>query len=78
MTITKEERAARFEHKNERRRICKGRNPSAYHEGRRHRAIFAVHGAFANEVVRIYNDCALGTSALPRLQKHDEGDEASE
>jgi hypothetical protein len=78
MAITKEERAARFEYKNERRRICKQRNPGQYHEGRRNRATFAVGGAFSNEVVRIYNDCALGTTALPRLQKHDESDEAAE
>lgn len=58
-----------FATKNERRKHAKLANPGDYHAGRRNRAAFAWHGAFGTEVVRVYNDCALGTSAPPRLQK---------
>ncbi len=58
-----------FATKNERRRKAKLASPANFRQGRRNRADFAWHGAFGTEVVRVYNDCALGTSAPPRLQK---------
>lgn len=56
-----------FTIKNERRTRCRKENPGNYRAGRRNREAFAWHGAFGNEVVRVYNDCALGTMAPPRL-----------
>jgi len=55
--------------KNERRRAARTANPGAFREGRRNRAAFAWNGAFGTEVVRVYNDCVLGTSGVQRQGK---------
>ncbi len=69
--------SADFSEKNRNRMIARNQDPVAFRQGRRNRAAFAFHGAFGNEPVRVYNDCAMGTSAPQRLDKrsakeHDE------
>jgi len=61
-----------FETKNQRRRAARADSSTGFRQGRRDRAAFAWHGAFGTEVVRVYNECALGTSASPRQGKGSE------
>jgi hypothetical protein len=61
-----------FETKNQRRRAARAESSSGYRQGRENRRAFAWNGAFGTEVVRVYNDCALGTSATQRQSKGDE------
>lgn len=60
--------AVDFSIKNERRKTAKAASPGNFRQGRLNRAAFAWNGAFGTES-RVYNDCALGTSAPARLQK---------
>jgi len=56
-----------FSIKNERRKTAKAASSANFRAGRDNRRAFAWNGAFGTEVNRVYNDCALGTSAGPRL-----------
>ncbi len=56
-----------FTIKNERRKTAKAASPANFRQGRANRKAFAWNGAFGTQVSRVYNDCALGTSAPPRL-----------
>jgi hypothetical protein len=69
-----------FEIKNQRRREVKQADSGNYRQGRHNRRVFAWNGAFGKEVARVYNDCALGTSAPQRLVKQgkDEYDNAED
>jgi hypothetical protein len=59
--------------KNKRRRAARAASRGDFRQGRENRRAFAWNGAFGTEVVRVYNDCVLGTSGVKRQGKDDTG-----
>ena len=55
-----------YAEKNAARRRCRTANREAYDLGRATRAVLATNGAFGRLKFKEYNDCAVGTTSLPR------------